>query len=192
MAMVAHAAIKIAIAEQRWRDPADMLSRADEVVRAMFPQAERIGQLATNMDMSLCYVDLAQGELVFAGAKLALMWSDGGDCVEVRGDRRAINDRIRGQFRNERVPLQPGRTFYLITDGVLDQTGGDRGFSYGRRRIIEWVKQNATAPMEAQREELARELDAFSGTRPQLDDITVLAFRVDASKLPQRPAAGES
>lgn len=192
MAMVAHAVVKIAIAEGRWHDPAEMLQRADQIVRAMLPQAGRFGQLATNMDMSLCHVDPAQGVATYAGAKLSMFWSDGTDCHEIDGNRRAVNDNREAQFENQRVALEPGRVFYLVTDGLLDQTGGERGFSFGRRRFQDWMKRHAHASLPEQRQALIGELDAFRGQRPQLDDITVLAFRVDRSPPARHAVAGEA
>ncbi len=189
MAMVAHAVVKIAVAEGRWQNPADLLQRADQIVRAMLPQEGRFGQLATNMDMGLCYVDLARGEAVYAGAKLSMFCSDGTDAHEVNGNRRSVNDSRETQFENRHVSLTPGRVFYLVTDGLLDQTGGERGFSFGRRRFIDWMKRHAHEPLSTQRQSLIGEIDAFRGRRPQLDDITVLAFRFDRAMAAHRAAA---
>ncbi|WP_334157278.1 biofilm regulation protein phosphatase SiaA [Oryzomicrobium sp.] len=179
MTMIAHAAIGVAAADTPWNDPAALLARTDEVARTMLPSDDRFGQIATNMDMGLCYVDLRRGLVRFAGAKLSLFWSDGTQCHEIRGQRRGLNDRKPGTYENREVGLEPGRTFYLATDGLLDQAGGEHGYGFGERRLSDWVQANAEAPLAEQRDRLAAYLEAYRGALPQRDDITVMAFRFD-------------
>ncbi|QEL65477.1 hypothetical protein OTERR_20010 [Oryzomicrobium terrae] len=179
MTMIAHAAIGVAATDTPWDDPAALLARTDEVARTMLPSDNRFGQIATNMDMGLCYVDLRRRVVRFAGAKLSLFWSDGSQCHEIRGQRRGVNDRKPGTYENSEVGLQAGRTFYLATDGILDQAGGEHGYGFGERRFTEWVQANADAPLGEQRDRLAAYLERYRGALPQRDDITVMAFRFD-------------
>ena len=129
--------------------------------------------------MGLAYVDLEQRQVTFSGARLGLFWSDGSDCQEVPGHRRGINDRKAGEYQNVQVPLAPGRSFYLVSDGLLDQAGGEQGFGFGASRLAAWVREHAALPLEAQKEALARTLQDYQGQHPQRDDITILAFRFD-------------
>ena len=115
MTMLAHAAIDQAIVDVGMADPAGVLARADQIVRAMLQDGVVDNQaLATNMDVGLAFVDLAGREVVFAGAKVALYSSDGESVEQLAGARRAIGDKRLGQYTNASVPLQAGRTLSLI------------------------------------------------------------------------------
>lgn len=179
MTMIAHAALEVATGDTAWNDPAALLARVDEIVRQMIPNENRFGQLATNMDMGLCYIDLRQRTACFAGAKLSLFWSDGDNCQEIRGGRRGVNDRKPGQFTNTCLPLPAGRTCYLISDGLFDQAGGEQGYGFGLPRFAEWVQNHTTLSLADQKSALLRTLEHYRGDHPQRDDITVLAFRFD-------------
>jgi len=181
MTMIAHAALEMAIANDGPGDPAALLHSADCAARGMLPGGEGRDRIATSIDMGLCYVDAAERALCFSGARVALFWSDGDDCHEVAGHRRGLNDRRRGRYTNTRLALLPGRTFYLVTDGLFDQAGGEHGYGFGARRFKSWVRVHAREALDAQRAALDDALTAYQCEYPQRDDITVLAFRFGCS-----------
>ncbi len=99
------------------------------------------------MDAGLVWVDRRRRQLAFAGAKISLYASDGEEVQELKGARRAIGDKRRGDYRNIEVPLAPGWTFYLSTDGFLDQAGGEHGFGFGSRRFADMLRDHARQPL---------------------------------------------
>lgn len=179
MTMIAHAALEVALGDTPWQDPAALLQRTDQVARGMLPGDDRSRQIATNMDMGLCHVDLERRLVTFAGARLGLFWSDGDNCEEIPGHRRGINDRRSGQYDNVQIALAPGRTFYLVSDGLLDQAGGEQGYGFGARRLAQWIRSHARLPLAAQKTALLEEIQAYQGPLAQRDDITIVAFRFD-------------
>ncbi len=178
MTMTAHAALEVAVGSENWNDPAGLLQLTDQTARGMIP-GDLGGQVATNMDMGLCSVDLSRREVSFAGARISLFWSDGEGCEMVPGSRRGVNDRRPGAYSNTIVALYPGRTFYLATDGLLDQSGGEFGYGFGQRRFMDWIAKHSSLPLAEQQVRLQETLERYQGDHPQRDDITILAFRFD-------------
>lgn len=179
MTMLARAAIDHAVAVAGVDDPAAILRETDRTVRGMLREEQVSRALATNMDAGLVRVDRAARRLRFAGAKLSLFASDGIEVREYKGGRRALADKRQGEYVNLEIELPRGWTFYLCTDGFLDQTGGEHGFGFGSRRFTDLLRSHAQRPLAEQAERFVARLDAYRGERPQLDDITVLSFRFD-------------
>lgn len=179
MTMIAHAALERATVELGLGQPAALLERADRAVRDMLPDTQRLERLATSMDIGLCYVDKASRTVRFAGAHIDLFAACGGEIRNFRGVRGGINDRKPRTFTQLSLDLEPGCVFYLVTDGILDQSGGDRGLPFGRGGFTAWLLDNAALPLESQEAALTRALNDYRGEKPQRDDITVLAFRFD-------------
>ena len=67
-------------------------------------------------------------------------------------------------------------TFYLTTDGLIDQIGGPRGRSFGKRRFLDLLKKNRGVPMGEQAESLRSALAKYQGRQIRRDDLTVLGF----------------
>jgi serine phosphatase RsbU (regulator of sigma subunit) len=179
MTMLARSAIDHAMAELGLRDPAGLLDRADATLRQLLATAQMSRALATNTDAGLVYVDPQAGDIVFAGAAIDLFLCDGQRVEQLRGSRRALGDRRRGEYSNLRLPLRREQTYCLVTDGLLDQAGGEHGYGFGSGRFRDWLRAHARQPLQEQAESLAAMLAAWQGRHPQRDDITVLSFRLD-------------
>ncbi|QDQ26133.1 SpoIIE family protein phosphatase [Chitinimonas arctica] len=177
MTMLAHAALDQAIADTGTADPAAILARTDQIVRLMLRHEPDQRALATNMDVGLAYADLKARELTFAGAKISLFHSDGETVGEVPGGRRAIGDKRTGDYVNTRIGLLAGHTFYLTTDGFLDQAGGELGYGFGSRRFTRMLRKYARLPLAEQAAAFDATLASYQGAQSQRDDITMLCFR---------------
>jgi sigma-B regulation protein RsbU (phosphoserine phosphatase) len=180
MTMLAHAAINQAISEVGLDDPAALLAHTDANVRDMLQtgSADALG-LATHMDMGLAYADLQRRELVFAGAKSDLYFSDGQTVGCLAGARRAVGERRPASYQNICLPWSPKLTLYLTSDGVLDQAGGPEGYGFGRTRFTEMILQNSRKDLPEQIQAFSDTIASYQGDRPQRDDITVLCVRLD-------------
>jgi serine phosphatase RsbU (regulator of sigma subunit) len=177
MTMLARAAIDQAIDEAGAADPAGILRRTDQAIRAMLHTDTTQRDIATNMDAGFVYIDFIARRVTFAGAKIALYWCDGAEVGSIRGGRRAAGDRHPGEYQNESTELHASRTFYLTTDGFLDQAGGEKGYGFGNARFVDMLRQHANRPLVEQSAAFATTLAAYQGDHPQRDDITILCFR---------------
>lgn len=184
MTMIAHAALDLALARVGADDPARLLTSFDATVRNMLPSRERFDRIATDMDIGICFIDPAAGRLRYSGARLPLYWSDNDGGGEIAGARRSIGDRKNNVFANGEIALRADRTFYLCSDGILDQNGEEQGFAFGAARLRAALQQNRQLPLAAQGEALTAIFDRYCGERAQRDDITLLAFRLPATVTP--------
>ncbi|RYF54117.1 MAG: histidine kinase, partial [Comamonadaceae bacterium] len=148
-------------------------------LRTMVEDAELPRTLATSMDAGLAYIDRATRTLTFSGAKLSLYASDGNEVVEYPGARRALGSKRPGDFVNVKMDMPAHWTYYLVTDGFLDQAGGDRGYGFGSTRFRTTVREHASLPLAEQPAAFVRALGAYQGDLPQRDDITMLSFRFE-------------
>lgn len=174
MTMIAYAVLNIAIDSQGLDNPASLLAEMDARLRAMI-KSDSHG-VATTMDAGLAFVNLQSQTVTFSGAKISLYWSDGLEVVEMKGDRTSIGGKRIPVFENKDAPLG-NCTFYLTTDGLLDQAGGEKGFSFGGARFAELLKMQSGRELAEQKVAFASELAEFQGELSQRDDITLISFR---------------
>lgn len=179
MTMLARAAIDQAITLAGVPSPAAILARTDLAMRTMLRDGELPRAIATSMDAGLCFIDRDSRTLRFAGAKMSLYWSDGDTVGEVKGHRRALNDRRQGDYQDIDMPLSPHCTYYLVSDGFLDQAGGDHGFGFGASRLAAMLREHARQPLAEQGRAFEAALARYRGALPQRDDMTMLSFRFD-------------
>ncbi|WP_109110710.1 SpoIIE family protein phosphatase [Azospirillum sp. TSO35-2] len=196
MTMTASAMLNNALDLLGADDPAAILAVVDHKVRAALHQEGDVRNLTdlfdNGLDLALCHIRPADGRLVYAGARIPLLIASRDGVTELRGDRRSLGYRrdpaqADAPFANRTVTLRPGQTFLLGTDGLTDQSGGERGRSFGKHRLRDALLRCGDGPLDRLKMELEDTLHRFQGEREQRDDITLFGFRVrltDAAILP--------
>lgn len=173
--------------ERSLRTPAAILAGLDEMVRTQLRQDGRGAESDDGLDCGICIWDPRTRILSFAGAGLSLTAMRDGAAERIRGGRRGL-----GYPRNGRealpedvcVPVEPGTTFYLMTDGVTDQMGREDPTRparlLGARGVTDRLARHAALPLDVQLRALEADLDAYRGSEPRRDDMTLVAFRPGA------------
>jgi sigma-B regulation protein RsbU (phosphoserine phosphatase) len=83
------------------------------------------------------------------------------------------------KYRKNELQLTPGDKLYLYTDGVTEATDNNTEL-YGEERLSEFVNSLENTEPESLCKLIKEDVDAFVGTAPQFDDITMLAINFDA------------
>ena len=80
------------------------------------------------------------------------------------------------RYRPASLDLTPGDALYLYTDGVTEAANEDKHL-YGDQRLCEVLNAHADSGPETLLKIVKDDVDAFVGTAPQFDDITMLSLR---------------
>ncbi len=165
-------------------EPGSLIRELDRMMRA--GSGDQDGGLGSErgLDIAICRIEPGANRLSFAGAGIDLFVSGPGTVDRVRGGRGAVGSRRRPETATVSVQELPldGRTFYMTTDGALDLGGGPRGFGFGSARFAAVAASCAGLETADQRERFVEALEAWRGSLPQRDDITVLAFAIGSAQ----------
>lgn len=180
MTMIATGALMQALNEYPDGDPAKIIARMHGFVQNSLRQGDKAGDSDDGLDLGICRIDADATSMTYAGARFPLLMIADGTAQEIKGDRFAIGYRQTEpapRFTNHRIDLVPGMAFYLLTDGFVDQVGGDRRRAFGRRRLLRHLLDLQGWSLEEQRRSLLAALDDYQGDEVRRDDVTVLAFK---------------
>jgi transcriptional regulator with GAF, ATPase, and Fis domain len=160
-----------------------ILNELHKHVRKALKQAETDNR--DGMDVALCVIDPQRRVLEYAGAKNPLIYirHDQPQIVHhIKGDKVPIggmqkeDDRC---FTKHVIPIESTTSFYIFTDGLQDQFGGNQGMKYTINRIKKFFAEHCQLPMEQQRRELRSEMMDWMQNERQIDDILVIGFKID-------------
>ena len=167
-------------------DPDKILnSLRDSIIEALH-QKGKIYETRDGMDMAVIQLDMNQQRLKFAGANNSLCYipQTNGEreprIFEFKGDRMPISFHYKMHpFSMLETTFSEGDQFYLYTDGYIDQFGGPKGKKFKlvpfKRMLLEHHKKS----MKKQGDILEKTMqDWLRDQYQQIDDITVLGFRV--------------
>ena len=79
-------------------------------------------------------------------------------------------------FREHEFQLNPGDSFFVYTDGVVEATDADKEL-YGSDRMLQALNRNPDAQPEQMLANISQDIDRFVDGAEQFDDITMLCFR---------------
>lgn len=159
--------------------PAAILHFIHREIRARFKDKENI-QLNTAADLGILKIDTVAKKLDYAGAGLDLLQIDDGEAHVIYGDESPIgilDDQIH-EYGSLSVDISKPRSFYVFTDGIINQKGGPELKAFGRERLINIIQENSHLPMDQQQPEIAKEIKAWQGVSTQQDDILIVGFRI--------------
>ncbi len=80
------------------------------------------------------------------------------------------------RFKEHAFELHPGDSLFVYTDGVPEATN-EHNELYGTDRMLEVLNRDPDADMESQLIVTKKEMEAFVGTAPQFDDVTMLGLK---------------
>lgn len=161
--------------------PAEVLGRMNRLIKDALGQNNRDAQSDDGMDCVLCHVSSVGDHLVFAGANSSLFVvdEDGAQCI--KGDRCGlgyVRSAREFEFTDQVVSTRSPKRFYLASDGIIDQIGGERGFPFGKRRFMEFIENRWNTHIISQGAELMAELSEYQGKEIRRDDVTVIGFEL--------------
>jgi serine phosphatase RsbU (regulator of sigma subunit) len=181
MTIIGTGALNQALNEHPDGDPAAILSHMNRFVKQTLLQDTDEGHADDGMELGICRIDGAGRYLDYAGARFSLIVSDGKEVRDIKGDKTGIGYRrsdLEFKFTNHHVEKLPGMTFYLYSDGIVDQIGGPRRRSYGRKRFMRALADIRDRPMAEQSKALQEILRNYQDDEVRRDDVTVVGFRL--------------
>lgn len=132
------------------------------------------------MDISLCVFDLHHKKLQFAGAYNPLYFIRDGVIDTIKADRMpiGIHERDKDDFTNNELEIKKGDMYYIMSDGYIDQFGGNDGKKFMAKQLKELLLRIHQLPMAEQSKVLESEFIKWRGEIEQIDDVLIIGIRI--------------
>lgn len=135
-------------------------------------------------DIGLCSIDLATGELSFAGAQLPLILVRGTEVTRFKGDVLPLGDshfERRSGYAEHRMALKEGDSLFLFSDGMIHQFGGDTGRKkFSMKKLTDLLQGAAGMDLPAVKDLADETFKEWKGNSPQTDDVLLIGLRYAA------------
>jgi len=170
------------------------LSRTYTSPRALLIAANRL--IAEHLDsrsfitITYAVVDLASRTMTYARAghtpliyvpgapsadRQAQILAPDGLVLGLKIDRGELFERL---LEEDTIQLGGGDVYVFFTDGISEAMN-DRDDCFGEQRLGGLIEAHADLPADELRERVLREVEAFVGTAPQHDDMTMILLKIE-------------
>jgi serine phosphatase RsbU (regulator of sigma subunit) len=82
------------------------------------------------------------------------------------------------EFKTINYQLEKGDRFYLFSDGILDQFGGEFDKKIGTKRFTSHLIKTGELTMNEQKKSILNFYNKWKGSNDQIDDVLVMGFEV--------------
>ncbi len=149
----------------------------EDVIKSL-KQRQETSDVKDGMDMCICIIDFKNHKLEFAGANNPLYLFHKGELTEVRGDKMpvAIHENMK-PFTKHILDLDRGDTFYIFSDGYVDQFGGPKMKKYLSKNFKLVLGEMQDLPMIQQGAKLDEIFEDWRKEVEQIDDVVVIGVR---------------
>ncbi len=160
-------------------DPAEILGELNLGMKAALKHDSLDSAIDNGLEIGLCLCDPPAGKVVFSGARIELHCIEGGALTTISGDKQAIGYRSSNPefaYTNHSVSVAEKMDFYMASDGILDQSGGPKGWGFGRKRFKRLLADVSGLSAAEQKQRIEQAISLHQGDYPQRDDITIIGF----------------
>ncbi len=157
-----------------------LLNKLRENVIVSLRQTGKIGETKDGMDLAMTIVDRKNQRLQFSGANNPLVLIRNGEILQYKGDKMpiGISDKANSSFTSHVIDFKPGDTFYMYSDGYVDQFGGPDNRKFMSKSFREMLLNIQDKTMKDQETYLNETIDNWRGSTEQIDDILVMGIKL--------------
>jgi len=166
------------IIEEGYTSPMKILEKLEDNFFKYFYKDDRDKYGLNSVEIGLCYID--KKVIEYSGARRSIVKISNGIFESCKGNLYSI-----GRYKNNdkfityKFPLLPGDCYYMYSDGITSQFGGEKYKQLGTRQFHNMLKEYSSMPMKTQKEKIINFYDSYRNEIDQIDDILIIGFRVN-------------
>ncbi|MBX3163077.1 MAG: SpoIIE family protein phosphatase [Bacteroidetes bacterium] len=158
-------------------EPGKILDKARELVIETFVKSS--SEVKDGMDISLLCIDLKNKNIFWSGANNPLWYVQNNELKEIKADKQPIGKTENPKpFTTHQIDYKENTMFYLFTDGLADQFGGEKGKKFKYKPFADMLLNNSHLQQEQQAEIIDKVFSDWKGALEQVDDVCVIGVRV--------------
>jgi ABC-type nitrate/sulfonate/bicarbonate transport system substrate-binding protein len=161
--------------------PNEMLSIFDRELKAILNHGNDILEAENGFDGGILYYNRRNNIINFSGASTNLRIISNDFLKIISGDRKSVGYKNRQNieiYKNNIIKISECSNIYMMTDGMVDQTGGKKGLSLGNRHINEILLETTSRSMKRQKSKVLEIYNNYMRNQEQKDDVTLIGIRI--------------
>jgi serine phosphatase RsbU (regulator of sigma subunit) len=174
-----------AVHEKKLDSPDEILAYLNSKIIRTFNNANGDG-VHDALDIGICRVDKLYNKVSYSGVLNDLYLVRNGELHTFKASRFPIGikpERVYMDFELHEITLTDTDCFYLVTDGIVDQFGGEGNKKFGRRNLKKLLKEVCGYPLSEQHRILYNTFELWKREQEQTDDVLCIGFRPKKGEL---------
>ena len=177
VSVVCSNALNRTIKEFDLTDTGKILDKTRELVIETFEKSNE--DVKDGMDISLLCIDSKNKDIFWSGANNPLWYIQNNVLKEIKADKQPIGKTDYPKpFFTHQIEYIENTMFYLFTDGLADQFGGQNGKKFKYKQFEDILIKINHKSIKEQLEFILQNFEEWKGNLEQVDDVCVIGIKI--------------
>ena len=171
------------ISENNCSDPAQILYMLDQrLATVLNAKTDNISSMEINDGCDLVIMFIAKdGNVSMSAGNISVLVCDGNEVTRYKGQPLFVGEgRLNGKEEVDviNIPPNPNNKFYVSSDGMYDQIGGEGKKQFGYKPVEHIVLENHSQKQEVISGMIWDAFEKHRGEEPRRDDFELITFKL--------------
>ncbi|MCL2813896.1 MAG: SpoIIE family protein phosphatase [Oscillospiraceae bacterium] len=187
LTMLVASTFETLISEDNCSDTAQILHMLDQrlasVLNAKNDDGEKISmEINDGCDIVVMFI-ANDGGISMSAGNINVLVCDGNGVKRYKGQHIFVGE---GKLKNKEeieivgIPFHPDNKFYIASDGLSDQIGGEYKKQFGFRELEQIILENHREKQEVISGKIWNSFEKYRGEEPRRDDFELITFKLNA------------
>jgi len=181
MSIIGNTLLNDIIVNKKIFKPSDILYKINEKLLEIFHLGNYDSEVTDEgMDITVAIYNHNNNTLKLASALQNIYIDYNGEIEIIRGDIFSVGGLMskykKPVYEDKEIDIVPHMRMYFLTDGIIDQIGGENREKYGSKRLLEFFNTHRNQHISEISEELKNEYKNWITDLEQLDDILIFGL----------------
>jgi len=185
LTMLVTSALEAVVRPGNSKDPAGIIWELDRWLTEILsnqPDSNSNGtsSIRDGCDIAVMFVAI-DGSVTVSAGRMSIFVCNGSEVQRIKGQKIFVGEgkiSDSGKINTVKIPADPANRFYIATDGLFDQPGGEKGVPFGYRRFEKLILENHSKKASVTSENIWNAFEEYRGRENRVDDFQLVTFNV--------------
>ncbi len=181
LTMLVVSELEAAVSEQNCNDTAHIIWELEQRLVNVFKR--NVGEENTvnkdGCDLAVLFID-NDGSVTFSSGHTHIFVCDGNEVTQYKGQKIFVGEgelESKHDIKVSKIPPNPENKFYIASDGLFDQPGGEHSRPYGYRGFKKIILENHYEKQTVISDKIWNAFEQWRGKEPRVDDFELITFK---------------
>ena len=166
--------------ENNHTDTAAIIWELEKSLLATLKPGNTGGSVKDGCDLAVLFIT-DDGTIRVSAGNIDVFVCDGNKATRYKGQAIHVGEgeiQSKDEINVVTIPVNPGNKYYVASDGLFEQIGGERKLPLGYEALESIILKNHENKLDAITELILQEFESYRGEEPQRDDVSLIAFQI--------------
>lgn len=169
------------VIDKKITTPDEILNHLNRNIIKLLKQDDEGSSSRDGMDVSICSINKQKTKMLYSSASRPMYYVRDGVLNEINLKNHSIGGSYEDYeitYSGCEIDIDPNDTYFLFSDGYADQFDKTDRIKFSSKRLKSLFIEIAAMDTAKQHKVLDERLNEWKGDRNQLDDITIIGFKI--------------